>query len=179
MMINTMINRCKLLFFVFLTFFSLFSKLKAEEEFKFHLQPKRAPLSAFEDEYRSPLRLINFKDKIIILNFWATYCGPCVRELQTLEQLSKDMGEKINVIAISVGNETAFEIKAFYDSHNIKYLDVYTDRSRSFPTELGIDTVPFTLLINASGAEVARVVGKAEFDSPTIKAQLKNLLRKF
>ena len=171
--------KCKLLFSFFLFFVLAIGTAGAEEEFKFHLQPKRAPLSSFEDENHSVQRLSNFRDKTVILNVWATYCVPCVLELQSLDQLSKDMGGRIEVIAVSVGSDDTKEIKNFFKKYNIKYLNVYTDKWRAIPTELGIPSVPFTLLINSAGAEIARIVGKAEFDSPTIKAQIKNLLRKF
>jgi len=174
-----MIAKCKLLFLFFLFFIFTIGAVNAEEEFKFHLQPKRAPLSSFEDENHSVVRLSNFRDKTIILNIWATYCVPCVLELQSLEQLSKDMGGRIEVIAVSVGPDDSKQIKNFFNKYNIKHLNIYTDKRRAIPTELGITSVPFTLLINSAGAEIARIVGKAEFDTPTIKAQIKNLLRKF
>ncbi len=174
-----MINNCKLIFLIFLIFFLFSFEIRAEEEFKFHLQPKSSPLSSFEDVYSNKLRLFNFKGKVVLLNVWATYCAPCIRELKTLNDLSKEMGNKIAIVPVAVSGENGETLQAFYKKHGLDYLDIYTDRQKMISSELQIPSVPYTLLINSEGVELARIVGGADFSSTVIKAQLKNLLRKF
>lgn len=105
----------------------------------------------------------------IVLNFWATWCAPCVREMPQLDRLSafvRDNG--IDVLTISEDRKGLIAAPKFYKAHNLRDLPVLADKRGKLMRAFKAPGLPLTVLINAAGHEVGRVVGPAEWDSPEI-----------
>ena len=114
-----------------------------------------------------PRTLSDFKGTGLVVNFWATWCAPCVREMPALDRLSaQTQGKGLRVLAISEDRKGAKKAKKFYDKINIKNLDIYVDHRGKMLKKMGVTGLPTTVLYNAQGREVGRVIGIAEWDAP-------------
>ncbi len=152
--------------------------------------PPPRPLSALQvhpPTLPPPLRFVGpnggvrrLRDEIghgLVLNFWATWCPPCVAEMPALAQLARALaGRDIRVLPVSVGNGGADVVRAFYDAHGITGLPVLLDVKPSAIYALGVDGVPLTLLINRAGREVARMEGALRWDAPDTLARVVQLI---
>jgi thiol-disulfide isomerase/thioredoxin len=135
-------------------------------------EPPEQPLEAFTGPDGAKTTLAAYRGEVVLVNLWATWCPPCVKEMPTLAQLQKDFaGQKFRVVAISVdrlaeGPQARAELEkltggalGFY--HDPNYAVVYPMKARGFPT---------SVLYDASGREVARLAGDADWSSPEAKA---------
>jgi len=132
-------------------------------------------LMSLADE--SPTNLDAYKGKPLIVNLWATWCGPCITEMPSLMKLSdrlKDSG--VVVIAISEDRGGKFVVDPFLKEHNIAGLPIFLDKTMSTGKALKEATIlPMTILIDANGNEVGRVKGDRDWDSADSRAEIAKL----
>ena len=126
---------------------------------------KPAPDAVFTDPDGKPAKLADFKGKPVLVNLWATWCAPCVKELPTLDRLARSGGVK--VVAVSQDDAPHASVVAFLQAHHIATLEPYQDSKMGLSGALGPDTVlPTSILVDASGKEVWRYVGDLDWTSP-------------
>jgi thiol-disulfide isomerase/thioredoxin len=124
-----------------------------------------APTATFNDPDGNQTSLAEFSGKPLLVNLWATWCAPCVKELPTLDRLSG--AKRIAVVAVSQDSGPHASVEAFLASHKIVNLASYQDPKSSLSGALGPDTVlPTTILYDAQGKEVWRYVGDLDWTSP-------------
>ncbi len=137
-----------------------------------------APQSTFLNERGQTKSLEDFKGKILIVNILTTSCPQCITELPMLDRLQKDMGSvKFHVIALSSDLESLSGLRRFYGNKGVKNLDVYADTQGLFAKAADVRGLPTTFLIDDKGRIAGRIRGVAEWDSPKIKAQIRELIR--
>ncbi len=123
------------------------------------------------------MRLAAFKGKPVVLNFWATWCAPCVKELPSLERLKALRGD-IVVIALNVDTKAEGPIGDFLTQVGAAGLDAYTDPKKKLWRAFRLNSLPTTFVISADGRVVGRRDRDAEWDSAealaAIDAALKN-----
>ena len=123
--------------------------------------------------------LVTLKDKrgtVVLINFWATWCPPCVREMPSLERLQTELGgDGFEVLAINEDREASV-IGPFYDHFGLTKLAGYHDPYGRLSRQLKVNGLPTTILIDHRGNEVGRVVGGAEWDSPASIALMRYYL---
>jgi thiol-disulfide isomerase/thioredoxin len=129
--------------------------------------PQAVPQVAFGDGTGARIELASFKGKYVLLNLWATWCAPCVRELPALAKLKASMpGHKFDVVAVDVGRGTAADARSFLDSHGAKPLVTYVDSNLALLRAFGAYGLPLTILIDPKGREIGRAIGPAAWDTP-------------
>jgi len=137
--------------------------------FVFYAQPSVLPEIAFTDGDRRKLSLAAFHGHPIILNIWATWCGPCRKEMPTLERLQILLGRSnALVLPLSIDRQGASVIKQFYAELGLTALGIYVDTSAKVARDLNTIGIPTTLLIDRDGREIGRAVGATEWDSPEV-----------
>lgn len=137
-------------------------------------KPSRLPATAFFDAKGQRLSLESFNGHYVLLNLWATWCGPCVRELPALAKLQQAV-PALSIVAVSEGRENAADTAWFLKAHGAGALHVYTDPDHAFLAALGAVGLPLSVLMNKSGMEEAKAEGPAEWDDPAAIAYMRTL----
>ena len=144
-----------------------------------HGRPKPVADVAFVDEAGAPQALSDFYGRFVLLNIWATWCGPCVREMPTLDRLQAQLGsDRFQVLALSIDRAGVAPVRTFYDKVGIERLSIFVDSSGQAARDLSALGLPTTLLISPDGLEIGRLIGPAEWDAPEVVAYLQELLRR-
>ena len=144
---------------------------------KFQLAKAQKPLPdlAFNDADDKPLTLADYKGKIVLLNFWATWCAPCVKEMPSLDRLQAEMGkDKFVVLPLSLDGPTRPKVAPFYEDKKLSHLGVYFDKGRKAMQALDISILPTSILVDAQGREIGRLEGEADWDKPEALALMKS-----
>ncbi len=123
-----------------------------------------APGTTFQDPYGRPARLADFRGRPVLVNLWATWCGPCVVEMPSLDALARREGQNLQVLALSQDLDGRQKVTDFFAARRFARLEPFLDPDLRFMSELVVDTVPTTLLYDAEGAEVWRMPGMADWD---------------
>lgn len=134
------------------------------------------PDVAFEDMAGKRVSLADFKGKPLLVNIWATWCGPCVAEMPTLEKLATQRAGKLQVIAVSQDMKGRPVVADWWAKQNFKTLTPYVDAKADLGFALGGGSLPTTILYDAEGKEVWRMVGGAEWDAPAQLALIDSAL---
>lgn len=128
---------------------------------------KHIPTTAFIDRDGNEKSLADLRGQGLIVNFWATWCAPCVKEMPALDRLAEATGPRgLRVLALSADREGASVVRRFYDVNKISHLPVALDKMSRVARAIGIDGLPTTVLYNSDGREIGRVIGVAEWDTP-------------
>jgi len=138
--------------------------------FVFKPQPEPIADVRFLDGNGNEVSLTDFKGKVVLLNVWATWCAPCREEMPALDQLQQQLGsDKFQVLALAVDKSGIEGARKFLDDIKTKSLAVYADPTGRQGTELRVIGMPTTILLNAEGLEIGRLVGPAHWDAPEAK----------
>lgn len=132
----------------------------------FHKEPKPVSSEKFYDSEGSEVSLHDFRPKIVVLNFWATWCAPCRKEMPTLNALRKRLaGDKFEVLAVATGRSSPSDAAEFLLENDIDSLELYLDPKLKFLRGMGVLGLPTTIVIDSEGNELARLVGDADWNS--------------
>jgi len=133
---------------------------------------KPGPATAFEDPRGRAVSLSDFRGRPLLVNLWATWCAPCVKEMPTLDALAGREDGKLQVLAISQDGEHRDKVERFFAENRFSELESYLDPKLALMPELGVDTLPTTILYDSEGKEVWRMVGIADWESEASAALL-------
>jgi len=164
------INQQIVKFSIFLFCFSIFSSIAQTNEdvplnnIAINETPKLISSIIFEDFSGNEVDLKNYLGKLIIINFWTTWCSPCKKEMPSLDSLYQDKNFKnLQVFAVNMEQPNVLKTKKFFSDLNIKKLEIFFDRNLNFVKEFKLRGVPTTILINKKGEEFARIIGEVNF----------------
>jgi thiol-disulfide isomerase/thioredoxin len=146
--------------------------------FVFRQKPERLADFTYTDGTGATRTQADLKGRVVLLNLWATWCVPCLKEMPGLDRLQKDLGsDKFEVVALSVDRAGAEVSKKFLDKIKVVNLKLYADGSAKAAVNLKVVGMPTTLLINARGEEIGRLVGPAEWDSTDAKKLIQAVMQ--
>lgn len=144
------------------------------QQFTLYTPPLPVPDIRFLDADGKEKTLKDFKGQVVLVNFWATWCSPCIRELPSLDRLQAEMGGKdFTVLAINEDRGGAETAAPFLQKHGWKNLTVNVDRQMALSRALGVRGMPSTYLVSRTGAIMGVLVGPAEWDSPEAMALIR------
>lgn len=139
--------------------------------------PKPVRDVRFTDGDGQPRKLEEFHGKVALLNVWATWCLPCRKEMPTLDRLQAALGGSgFEVVALSVDRQGAEAVNAFFTEIGVRHLAVHVDASGQVLSALAALGLPTTVLIDADGRELGRLMGPAEWDAPDMVAFLRSVV---
>jgi len=126
-----------------------------------------APELRFFDEQGNPRSLKEWQGQVVLVDFWASWCGPCRKEMPSLEALQRRFGSKdFEVVAISVDRGGVKVAQQFLEETQSRLLRLYVDPSAKAIEMLGALGLPVTVLIDREGREIGRLLGPADWSSP-------------
>jgi thiol-disulfide isomerase/thioredoxin len=136
-----------------------------------------APQTGFSDADGQEVTLAAFEGKVVLLNFWATWCAPCVREMPALDRLQDVLGgQGLAVVAVSQDRRGLDAVAPFFKERGLEHLKIYLDPRGKFSREFGLGGLPTTLLIDRQGRLVGGLEGPAEWDSEEALALIRYYL---
>ena len=136
--------------------------------------PKVLPEIAFADADDKALKIADYKGKVVLLNFWATWCAPCVKEMPSLDRLQAEMGkDKFVVLPLSLDGPSRPKVAPFYADRKLANLGIYFDKGKKVLGALDVSVLPTSILIDAQGRELGRLEGEADWDKPEALALMK------
>ena len=139
-----------------------------------HKDPIKLEKINFKNINNETINLNEFENSLIIINFWATWCAPCIEEMPSLNRLKKNpIFNNLQIIPINVGRDNVEKSKNFYKKLKINNLEIYFDKDVELANKFLLRGLPTTVFINKKGEEFARVIGFVNFDDKTIIKWLK------
>lgn len=128
-------------------------------------QGKSAPDTIFKDPDGGEISLADFEGVPTLVNLWATWCAPCVKELPTLDKLAEShaVNGQLGIIAVSQDMAPQGSVKAFLDKLGINHVGAYHDDKMALAGALGVEVMPTTILYGADGREIWRYVGDLDW----------------
>ena len=162
----------KLKFLFFIICFSIFSSIsQTNEDIPFnniatHKNPKPITAVIFEDFSGNEVSLKDYYGKLLIINFWATWCAPCKKEMPSLDSLYSDNSFKnLEVIAVNMEQPNTEKTKKFFDDLNIENMSLFFDSKFNLVKLFSLRGIPTTIFFNREGREFARVIGSIDFSA--------------
>ena len=126
--------------------------------------PKTYKEIIFKDINQKNVNLADFRGKLVILNFWATWCVPCKEEMPSLDDLQSNNNlTNLKIFPINIGQEDISKSELFFKKLNIKNLKIYMDAPITLAKKFSLRGVPTTILFNKRGEEFARIIGSIDF----------------
>ncbi|MCP5150290.1 MAG: redoxin family protein [Ectothiorhodospiraceae bacterium] len=149
----------------------------ASSAFVTHAERPLVPAVTFQDERGRTVGLDAFHGRLTLVNLWATWCPPCVKELPALDALQAAFPlADLAVVAICNGCGSTPQIRAFLDGRGIRALDLYHHPEFDVMRVLGAKGLPVTLLVDAEGREIGRLVGEADWSGEAARALVRHHL---
>ncbi len=127
-------------------------------------QLKKYDSLRFFDKNNNQLNLDDFRGKLILINFWATWCLPCKEEMPSLDLLQKKkILNNLKIFPINVGQEKIEKTEKFFKDLKIRNLDLYFDNQITLAKKFALRGIPTTIILNKNGEEFARIIGSIDF----------------
>ena len=142
-----------------------------------HETPITTPLVQFFAEDGGALSLQAFRGKVVLLNFWATWCGPCRKEMPEINALAAELGgPDFTVVTVSLDRGGPKRPKAFFDKIGANALTLYQAPKMGLSKSMGVKGLPVTAILDRSGHEIARITGAADWSSEDAKRFIARLI---
>jgi len=138
--------------------------------------PQPAPEISFTETDGKPVALADFKGKFVLLNLWATWCQPCLKEMPSLIALQARLGAGLTVLAVSEDHGGAAVVEPFVAKHDLAKLKIFLDPKSAAIHAFAARGLPTSILIGANGTVLGKVEGGADWDSDKMSDALAKLL---
>jgi thiol-disulfide isomerase/thioredoxin len=147
------------------------------KKLNFHAEPVAVSDAVFTDRDGAEFTLADWQGKVVLLNFWATWCAPCRQEKPALDALQRELGgEDFEVIAIATGRNGLEDIERFNTDVGVTALETHLDPQSTLARAMTVPGLPVTVVVNREGAEIARLMGGADWTAPSARAIVERLI---
>ncbi|MFL2525208.1 MAG: TlpA family protein disulfide reductase [Pelagibacteraceae bacterium] len=142
--------------------------LKTFNNIVLHEKPKNLPDLELINKKGNTIIFNDFSSKLTLINFWATWCAPCKKELPKLESLYQQISRsQVNIVLINIENIKYDKIQKFFNKLKVKNLVSHFDDKLKLTKELKLRGIPITLIVNSDGKEMGRIIGDLDFTNPS------------
>ena len=138
------------------------------EDFELSKEKKNISNLTFKDHKEKEISFSDFKGKILLVNFWATWCAPCIKEMPSLDRLETKINGDFDVIAISVDRDGVEKVTDFFNENKISNLEKFFDIKNSLAKEMNLYGVPTSFFVNKEGDLIGYYQGDMEWDNDTV-----------
>jgi thiol-disulfide isomerase/thioredoxin len=138
--------------------------------------PQPAPALSVIDLDGKEIALADLKGKLVLVNLWATWCQPCLREMPSLERLQAKLGDGLTVVAISQDRGGAKTVEPFVARLGLDKVRIYLDPKSTASHAFQVRGLPTSILIDGDGRVLGKVEGGADWDSDKLRAVVKKFL---
>lgn len=126
---------------------------------------------------RQALDMSAFHGKVVLLNLWATWCPPCIRELPALDRLQQRLGgDDFVVVAVALDRAGFDAVKAFYDELKLEHLALYTSSTEEFGRVYPVDVFPASFFLDRDGRVLSYLRSYADWDDEQADALVRRLI---
>jgi thiol-disulfide isomerase/thioredoxin len=140
-------------------------------------EPRPAPDVGFTELGGNPAHLADFRGRVVLVNLWATWCAPCVKEMPSLVKLQQAIGTRdFVVLALSSDRGGARVVEPFIEENGLKTLAVFLDPKAAATRALGAKGLPTSILLDRQGRELGRMLGGADWDSSDATALVRSAI---
>ncbi len=147
------------------------------KKLNFHDTAKPVSTLAFTTDEGGEATLADHAGKYVLLNFWATWCAPCRKEMPMLSELQTEFGsENFEVLTLATGRNAVPAMKAFFAEIGVDNLPLHRDPKQQLAREMGVLGLPITVILDPEGREIARMQGDAEWNSDSARAMIAALI---
>jgi thiol-disulfide isomerase/thioredoxin len=140
--------------------------------------PQPAPQVAFTDADGKPASIADFAGTPTLVNLWATWCQPCLKEMPSLERLQAKLAGRLTVAAVSQDRVGGKLVNPFVAEHKLQELKIYLDPKGEVARAFEVRGLPTSIVLDRAGRVAGKVEGPAEWDSDKMMAVLAPLLDK-
>ena len=154
-----------LILFLFLLTNSFADQISGIKNIVINKELKKYDTLTFLNEKNQLLDLKNYNGDLILLNFWATWCAPCKKEMPSLDLLQSNKKFKnLKIFPINIGQDSIEKAQEFFDDLEVKNLNLFFDPPNTLAKKFSLRGIPTTILINKNGEEFARIIGSIDFN---------------
>ena len=141
--------------------------LKTFNNIVLHEKPKNLPDLELINKKGNTIIFNDFSSKLTLINFWATWCAPCKKELPELDNLYQQIPRRqVNIVLINIENIKYDKIEKFFNKLKVNNLVSHFDNKLKLTKELKLRGIPITLIVNSDGKEMGRIIGDLNFTNP-------------
>ena len=149
--------------------------LKTFNNIVIHENPKDLPVLEIINKKGNKIIFNDFSSKLTLINFWATWCAPCKKELPKLDSLHEQIQDsQLKILLINIENIKYDKIQTFFSELKVINLDSYFDNKLGLAKKLKLRGLPITIITNSKGKEIVRIIGDLDFTDQRFISWIKN-----
>ena len=156
-----------------------FAETSEVNKFLFYENPQPIDNLAVSDINDNETDILNEDFNLLLINFWATWCSPCTKEMPSLNELqSKFEKNQLKIVTIATGRNNPNKIVNFFEEYNLSNLENYRDPKGKLALDLGVIGLPFSIIISRDKKDIARLIGPINWSKKEVEDLFLELIKK-
>lgn len=156
-----------------------FAETSEVNKFLFYENPQPIESLEVSDINDNKTDILNEDFNLLLINFWATWCSPCTKEMPSLNELqSKFEKNQLKIVTIATGRNNPNKIVNFFEEYNLSNLENYRDPKGKLALELGVIGLPFSIIISRDKKDIARLIGPIDWSKKEVEDLFLELIKK-
>ena len=156
-----------------------FAETSEVNKFLFYENPQPIDNLAVSDINDNETDILNEDFNLLLINFWATWCSPCTKEMPSLNELqSKFEKNQLKIVTIATGRNNPNKIVNFFEEYNLSNLENYRDPKGKLALDLGVIGLPFSIIISSDKKDIARLIGPIDWSKKEVEDLFLELIKK-